>query len=76
VTYEIISIENGDVLSRVSDGDTAAEAFISYVETHRPAQPGIEQRVALIEIGDDEERRGEFLMYEDLVERVRPAAHA
>lgn len=73
MSYEIIAIENGDVLDRLSDRDEAAEALCSYVESHRASVPGVEDRVGLLELDDSDEPTGRIAMYSDLVRR---AAHA
>jgi hypothetical protein len=65
VSYEIISIENGDVLSRLQDRDAAIHALITYVEANQPEHPGIEQQVAIVEVGEDNERH-ELLTYAEL----------
>lgn len=74
VAYEIISIENGDVLRRLDDRDEAVDVLVTYVEAHRPSHPGIEKQVAMIELDEDEQRRS-VEMYEDLVRRASAAAH-
>lgn len=77
MTYEIIGIEHGDVLYRTSDRDDAVERLCAYVQTHEAAQPGIERQVALVELDDEETRRGGFLTYEELAAEHAPrAAHA
>jgi hypothetical protein len=66
VSFEIIALENGDVLDRVADFDEAADALRLYVETHRASVPGIEQQVGLLELDEADEPQGRCILYEDL----------
>jgi hypothetical protein len=66
MTYEIIALENGDILDRLSDRDEAADALRLYVDTHRASVPGIEEQVGLLTLDDADEPQGEYLMYADL----------
>ena len=66
MTYEIITVENGDVLYRTADREEAVRGLIGYVEQHRVSRPGVESEVALIEFGDDDSRQNGPVMYEQL----------
>jgi len=67
MTYEIISTENGDVLGWCgTNPDEAIARLIDFVEQHRESHPGIESRVALLEL-DDDERRHDLLTAEEIL---------
>ena len=68
MTYEIITVENGDVLHRTTDREEAIRGLIGYVEQHRVSRPGIESEVALVEFGDDDRRQNGLVTYEQLAE--------
>ena len=65
--YELIALDNGDVLGRTDNHDTAVRALIEHVERNRATYPGIDQQLALIAVDDDGHRRGDFMMYSELV---------
>jgi hypothetical protein len=69
MSYEIIALENGDILDRLSDYDEAADALRLYVETHRASIPGIEEQVGLLALDEADEPQGEYLMYAELLRR-------
>jgi hypothetical protein len=66
MTYEIIAVENGDVLYRTGDLDEAARGLVGYVEQNRVSRPGIEREVALIEFDEGHRRTGPAVSYEQL----------
>jgi hypothetical protein len=66
VTYEIIAVENGDVLYETADFDEAARGLVGYVEQNRVSRPGIEREVAVIELDDDHRPTGGGVSYEEL----------
>jgi hypothetical protein len=76
MTYEIIAIENGDILDRFSDMREAADALQMYVDAHRATFPGIENQVGLLELDDADHPTGECLTYADLTYADRHATTA
>ena len=68
MTYEIITVENGDVLYRTADREEG------HLRTHRlcraaPGEPAWNrERIALVEFGDDDRRQNSLVTYEQLAE--------
>jgi hypothetical protein len=69
MSFEVIALENGDILERLSGFDEAADALRLYIETHRGSVPGIEHEVGLVELDEADQPRGECILYEDLLRR-------
>lgn len=65
--YELISVENGDVLFGHDDRELAVGNLLEYVDTHRTFYPGLEEQVALIELDEHGRQVGETLFYAQLV---------
>jgi hypothetical protein len=72
MSYEIIALENGDILDRLSDYDEAVHVLRMYIETHRASIPGIEHQVGLLELDDADEPHGEYVMYSDISQHISP----
>jgi hypothetical protein len=75
VTYEIISIENGDVLSLFDEREAAVQTLLDYVERNRASHPGIEDQVGLLAL-DDARHREELVMARDLMDEQHAAVRA
>ncbi|MDQ3865675.1 MAG: PRC-barrel domain-containing protein [Actinomycetota bacterium] len=74
--YEIVEIENGDVLATFSDRTDAAGALMRYVEAHGFGDYDVARRVALVEVDEAGSGRGSFFTYEDVVTEATKAVEA
>ncbi len=67
VAYEIVEIENGDVLATFRDRSDAAAALMGYVEAHGFGAYDVARRVVLIEVDEAGNGRGNFVTYEEVL---------
>src|SRR5262245_59513205 len=74
MSYELITVENGDVLGRFESRSEAEQFLRGYVDAYRSSRPDVVSEVGLIEIEEgDHTRPGELLLYDDLTGQAMPA---
>jgi ATP-dependent protease HslVU (ClpYQ) peptidase subunit len=74
MVYELITIENGDILQTFDGLEEAAASLRDYIERHCATNPGIDQQVAVVELADDGRTRHGLLRYEHTVDTRDAAA--
>jgi hypothetical protein len=66
MAFEIIDIENGDVLACYRDRGTGETRFVEFVEANLAMRPSIVQEVRLVEVDESGTRRLSVSSYADL----------